>query len=105
MLSVLIGDFIHNVRYGDNWFAESVRRSVPVMSSFYDWPLLSPVALVCHIERAARIVLLPEDGRAGLTEGPTKWHPPVVAPEAVRSSRRCSRSDRIGGTRPLARRE
>ena len=40
------------------------------MSSLYDWPLSSPVALVRHIERAARIALLPEDVRIGLTEGP-----------------------------------
>ena len=52
--------------YGDEWFAECARRrSVPVMSSLYDWPLSSPVALVRHIERAARIALLPEDVRIG----------------------------------------
>jgi len=57
--------------YGDDWFAECAgRRSVPVMSSLYDWPLSSPVALVRHVERAARIALLPEDVRTGLTEGP-----------------------------------
>lgn len=56
--------------YGDEWFAKNARRrSLPVMSSLYDWPLSSPIALVRHIERAARIALLPEPVREGLTEG------------------------------------
>lgn len=46
--------------YGDEWFARSIDARSHPLFSMYDYPLRNPIAVVRHIERAARIALLPD---------------------------------------------
>ena len=46
--------------YGDEWFASNVDTFSHPLFSMYDYPLRNPIAVVRHIERAARIALLPD---------------------------------------------
>lgn len=55
--------------YGDEWFARNVDARSHPLFSMYDYPLRNLIAAVRHIERAARIALLPDSVRDTLSSG------------------------------------
>jgi hypothetical protein len=55
--------------YGDEWFARNIDARSHPLFSMYDYPLRNPIAAVRHIERAARIALLPDSVRDTLSSG------------------------------------
>jgi hypothetical protein len=56
--------------YGDDWFRRNLENFSHPLLSMYDYPLSNRIAAARHIERAARIALLPEDVKGALSEGP-----------------------------------
>ncbi len=56
--------------FGDDWFRRNLENFSHPLLSMYDHPLSNRIAAVRHIERAARIALLPEDVKGALSEGP-----------------------------------
>lgn len=60
----MVADF-----YSDDWFVRSLDRFPNPLFSMYDHPLSHGIAAVRHIERAARIALLPAPVRNALSEG------------------------------------
>jgi hypothetical protein len=56
--------------YGDDWFRRNLENVSHPLLSMYDHPLSNRIAAVRHIERAARIALLPNDVKGTLSEGP-----------------------------------
>jgi hypothetical protein len=55
--------------YGDDWFRRNLDRFPNPLFSIYDHPLSHGIAAVRHIERAARIALLPPTVREALCDG------------------------------------
>lgn len=60
--------------YGDDWFRRNLEGFSNPLFSMYDHPLANPIAVVRHIERAARIALLPGDVKEVLSTGPNGIH-------------------------------
>jgi hypothetical protein len=56
--------------YGDDWFRRNLENLSHPLMSMYDHPLSNRIAAVRHVERAARIALLPEDVMKALSKGP-----------------------------------
>lgn len=56
--------------YGDEWYRRNLERGSHPLLSVYDRPTYGPVATMRHIERAARVELLPDDVKATLAAGP-----------------------------------
>lgn len=56
--------------FGDDWFRRNLENFSHPLFSMYDHPLSNRIAAVRHIERAARIALLPEAVKGALSEGP-----------------------------------
>ncbi len=55
--------------YTDEWFQRNLERWPNPLLSLYDHPLSRPMAAVRHVERAARIALVPPAARQALSEG------------------------------------
>lgn len=55
--------------FTDEWLVNCIRKCTMPLMSIWNWPLSNPHALTRHIERAARIAILPEQPYRVLTEG------------------------------------
>jgi len=56
--------------YGDAWYRRNLKSGTLPLLSPYDRPTSGPAATIRHIERAARIELLPDDVKTQLASGP-----------------------------------